>query len=470
MAPSTSGVIRPHSSSLSVFHRISDAVIIFLTLYLSVMFYGIDWQVSYLNAAFISVLLFYFIGEGLGLYVSWRGVPAINHIKPVITSWIITVFILLIIGYAIKTTSSYSRVAFGFWVILAPLFVISWRLLVREVLGSLRAKGFNSRSVAIVGANEQGDRLADFIDTHPETGMRLNGVYDDRKILENRVHKGLSLRINGDNKELLSKARAGKYDIIYIALPMKAARRIQELVSDLSDTTVSVYIMPDFFIFDLLHARWTNLGDISTVSIYESPHSGINGWVKRTEDIILALLILLIIVIPMFFIALGVKLSSPGPVLFKQTRYGLDGCKIKVWKFRSMSVTEDGDTIKQAQKGDSRITKFGRILRKTSLDELPQFINVLLGEMSIVGPRPHAVAHNEEFRNLIPGYMLRHKVKPGITGWAQINGWRGETNTVDKMRYRIENDLWYIRNWSVWLDLKIIVLTIRRGFIDDNAY
>ncbi len=193
--------------------------------------------------------------------------------------------------------------------------------------------------------------------------------------------------------------------------------------------------------------------------------------IKRIEDVLLASLILLCIWPIMLVIALVIKVTSPGSVIFKQDRYGLNGERIKVYKFRSMSVCDNDDmTIRQAQKGDARITPVGAFLRKTSLDELPQFINVLQGHMSIVGPRPHAVAHNEEYRKLIKGYMWRHKVKPGITGWAQINGWRGETDTLDKMEKRVEYDLEYIRLWSVLLDLKIVFLTVFKGFFDKNAY
>ncbi|HDZ1023267.1 TPA: exopolysaccharide biosynthesis polyprenyl glycosylphosphotransferase, partial [Klebsiella pneumoniae] len=209
---------------------------------------------------------------------------------------------------------------------------------------------------------------------------------------------------------------------------------------------------------------------VPVVPLFDTPLSGINMVFKRVEDIIISALILILISPVLAVIALAVKTTSAGPILFRQTRYGMDGKPIKVWKFRSMTVMENDDTIRQATKNDVRITKVGNILRKTSLDELPQFFNVLLGGMSIVGPRPHAVAHNEQYRNLIEGYMLRHKVKPGITGWAQINGWRGETDTLDKMEKRVEFDLEYIRNWSIYFDLKIIFLTIFKGFINKAAY
>ena len=219
-----------------------------------------------------------------------------------------------------------------------------------------------------------------------------------------------------------------------------------------------------------MNARWQSIGSVQALSVYDTPFQGASDLLKRAEDIVLSSIILLMLTLPMLCIAAAVKLTSPGPVIFKQKRYGLDGKQILVYKFRSMKVQDNGPTVKQATKNDPRITKLGAFLRRTSLDELPQFINVLQGRMSIVGPRPHAVAHNEEYRKLIKGYMLRHKVRPGITGWAQVNGLRGETETINKMVKRVEYDLDYIHRWSVWLDLKIIFMTVFNGFINKNAY
>ncbi|MDX9944198.1 MAG: undecaprenyl-phosphate glucose phosphotransferase, partial [Azonexus sp.] len=274
----------------------------------------------------------------------------------------------------------------------------------------------------------------------------------------------------GTFDELVEMARAGKVDYVYITLPMKAESRIIELVNALSDTTASVYMVPNFFVFDIMHGKMSSLDGIPVLSLHETPFYGVDGWVKRAEDIVVASLILMLIALPMLAIALGVKLSSPGPILFKQRRYGLNGSVVEVWKFRSMTTMDNGDTVIQARRGDARITPFGAFLRRTSLDELPQFFNVLQGGMSVVGPRPHAVAHNEQYRGLIRGYMLRHKVKPGITGWAQVNGWRGETETLEKMSMRVKYDLEYVQHWSLWMDLKIIFLTIFKGFINKNAY
>jgi putative colanic acid biosynthesis UDP-glucose lipid carrier transferase len=241
------------------------------------------------------------------------------------------------------------------------------------------------------------------------------------------------------------------------------------VLNRLSDTTASVYVVPDFFVFELLHSRWTQIGNLPAVSVFENPFYGVDGFVKRALDVVLGTALLIVLAIPMLLIALAVKLTSPGPVIFRQNRYGQDGREIRVWKFRSMRVTENGQKIQQATLNDPRITKLGAFLRRTSLDELPQLINVIAGSMSLVGPRPHATAHNEQYRKLIPGYMLRHKVKPGITGLAQVNGWRGETDTDEKMQKRVEFDHKYIREWSPWLDIKILFQTVFTVLKGNNA-
>ena len=251
---------------------------------------------------------------------------------------------------------------------------------------------------------------------------------------------------------------------------MASQPRILQLLDDLKDTTASIYFVPDMFFTDLIQGHSGSVLGMPVISVCETPFRGADGILKRASDIVLATLILLLIAPLLLIISLAVKLTSPGPVIFKQRRYGLDGEEILVYKFRSMTVTEDGPTIKQAEKGDSRITPLGAIMRRTSIDELPQFVNVLQGRMSIVGPRPHAVAHNELYRKLIKGYMVRHKVRPGITGWAQVNGYRGETLTLDKMQGRIDYDLDYLRNWSLRLDLHIILKTIRLVLKDEKAH
>ena len=301
-----------------------------------------------------------------------------------------------------------------------------------------------------------------------QLGIIFKGMYDDRAPA--RIPHEIQHQVMGSIEDAVKLAKKGEVDYIYIAMPMSAEKRIMQILNLCSDSTATVYIIPNFFMYNLLNARWQSVGSIQTLSVFDTPFQGAGDVTKRLEDIVVSSLILTLIAIPMLIIAIAVKLTSKGPVIFKQNRYGLDGKKIKVYKFRSMTVQDNGDKVQQATKNDARITPLGAFLRKTSLDELPQFINVLQGRMSVVGPRPHAVAHNEEYRKLIEGYMLRHKVRPGITGWAQINGFRGETETINKMIKRVEYDLDYIHRWSVWMDIRIILATVTRGFINKNAY
>jgi putative colanic acid biosynthesis UDP-glucose lipid carrier transferase len=271
-------------------------------------------------------------------------------------------------------------------------------------------------------------------------------------------------------EKLVADCKKGNIDRVYITLPMRAEKRIKWLMNELADSTASVYLVPDIFMFELLHARSDIIAGIPTISIYDSPLDGSNGIVKRIEDLVLSAIILLLISPILLVMSFAIKITSRGPILFKQIRYGIDGKAIEIWKFRSMIVLDNDKKFSQAKKNDVRLTPIGGFIRSTSLDELPQFFNVLQGRMSIVGPRPHAVVHNEQYRSLINGYMLRHKVKPGITGWAQVHGLRGETDTLEKMEKRIEFDLDYIRNWSLGFDIKIVVSTILKSFTDKNAY
>jgi putative colanic acid biosynthesis UDP-glucose lipid carrier transferase len=251
---------------------------------------------------------------------------------------------------------------------------------------------------------------------------------------------------------------------------MRAEGRIRRVLQRLSDSTASVYLVPDFFVFELLHCRWTTVGDLPAVSVFENPFYGVDGVAKRIFDLVTASAVLVAAALPMLAIAVAIRLTSAGPVFFRQRRYGLDGREILVWKFRTMTVCEDGDHIRQATREDDRVTSLGSFLRKSSLDELPQLFNVLAGNMSLVGPRPHANAQNEEYRRRIPGYMLRHKVKPGITGLAQVSGYRGETDTLEKMENRVECDRRYISEWSLWQDLKILFKTPFVVWSRENAY
>jgi putative colanic acid biosynthesis UDP-glucose lipid carrier transferase len=458
-------------AELAPLMRVVDFGLIFGALWLPTYARGEIWDEKAWIAGTIGAVLFLVIGQSLRLYQATRGIRLKPLLVRVWSGWFVGVVpVLLFLLFISKRSEEYSRVTVSTWFVLAPVLISVWRTATTLTLRELRAHGYNTRGAAIIGMTELGERLAQQINTMPSLGLEVHGFYDDRT--EDRCHpipESLGQRA-GNLKDLVAAARSGEVDLVYIALPLRAEPRIAELLRQLSDTTASVYLAADFYAFELLHARWSTMGGVPTVSLHETPFYGVDGWLKRLEDMVVGSLILIAIAIPMLVIAICVKLTSPGPAFFRQRRYGLNGEVIHILKFRSMTVTEDGPEIKQATVGDERITKLGAFLRRTNLDELPQFFNVLEGTMSIVGPRPHAVAHNELYRKKIQGYMLRHKVKPGITGWAQVNGWRGETDTLDKMEKRVEHDLDYIRNWSLLWDLQIIFMTVFGSGAKQNAY
>ena len=464
------GIVRPHEAKLDLLGRIADAVWIWAALWIGCLAYPEAWAARHTTVAATAVVLFYMVGHAQGLYRAWRAEPVKSEFTRVWACWAFVVPLLLLLGFVTKTSEDYSRFIMLTWFVLAHALVSVWRVVVRIGVQEARARGYNTRSVAIAGASPLGEELARNIRRSPWMGMKLVGFYDDRHVSRLHPIDPQAGEVKGDLDRLVSEARQGLVDVVYIALPLRAEPRINAIIRRLQDTTASVYLAYDFGGFDVLRAQWGQVGSVPVMSVVENPFNGIEGVAKRAEDLVLGGLIMAVIAVPMMIIALAVKLTSRGPVFFRQRRYGLNGEEIRVLKFRTMTVMEDGADVKQAVKNDQRVTKVGAILRRTSLDELPQFIQVLTGEMSIVGPRPHAVLHNEQYRALIQGYMLRHKVKPGITGWAQVNGWRGETDTLEKMEKRVEYDLAYIRDWALWMDLKIIGMTIFGVFRGKNAY
>ncbi len=466
------GLVRPYSQTISTVARVVDLSIVGGGLWLLAQIYGVPWRHEFTLAAGVALLLFAFFSETFSLYHSWRVSPK-DEIRVILLVWAAVLFGELLLGYATKTSSIYSRRVLLTWFVAVPTLLTAVRIVVRYYLAELRKRGRNTRTVAIAGANKQAVTLSRAIEDVPWLGLRLVGFYDDDKPRGRRCNDKspqLSVALQGDLHDLVRDAKNGKIDLVHIALPMSDEETIKSLLAELNDTTASVYLVPGLFVSSLIGAKWGSIGSIPILRVHESPFYGADGITKRAEDIIVASLILVIVALPMLLITLGIKLTSRGPVVFKQRRYGLDGKEIAVWKFRTMEVLEDGDVVTQATAHDDRVTRFGAFLRRTSLDELPQFINVLQGRMTVVGPRPHAVVHNEEYRKRIFGYMLRHKVKPGITGLAQVKGWRGETDVLEKMEKRVDHDLDYIRNWSLWLDLKIIVMTVFKGFTNKNAY
>ncbi len=417
-----------------------------------------------------AIIIYYVLAEAGGMYRNWRGVSVHREIASTAFVWGGTCAILLAVGFATGCTTRFSRISVVAWFVASPALIVLSRILTRQFQRMLLALGYNARKFAIVGVNELGFALAHNIENSPEMGLRLVGFFDDRPGRRNpAIPDDLGLHV-GTIADLIEQARAGEIDRIYITFPMRAENRIRGVLDRLGDTTASVYVVPDFFVFQLLHSRWTDILGLPVVSVFENPFYGIDGLAKRLSDIILSSLLLLLAAVPMAVIAVLIKLSSPGPILFRQRRFGLDGREIRVWKFRSMTVLEDGPESVQVRPNDSRVTWLGALLRQTSLDELPQLFNVLGGTMSLVGPRPHTHVLNDEFRSQIGGYMLRHKVKPGITGLAQVSGWRGPIDCPEKMQKRIECDHRYIREWSLWLDMVILVKTVFVVLSRKDAY
>jgi putative colanic acid biosynthesis UDP-glucose lipid carrier transferase len=395
--------------------------------------------------------------------------PQISSISlSVITRWSLLILVLLLLGYATKTSAVFSRKALFTWFIVTPPLIVIAQVAIEILIARTLLSAGNARNVVIAGAGELGQTLASKIKRSPIAGMRLEGFFDDRG--EERLPEASAHSLLGKLKDLPDYVREHKTDLIFITLPIRNIQRVTEILDQLHDTTASIYFVPDVFVFDLIQCRTADIDGLPIVALCETPFQGSQGMIKAASDYAIATMVLLLVSPLMIAIAIAIKLTSPGSVIFKQRRYGLDGREITVYKFRTMTVSEDSDEIRQATRDDERVTRVGGFLRKYSLDELPQFINVLQGRMSVVGPRPHAVAHNEQYRPLIKGYMVRHKVNPGITGLAQVLGYRGETETVDAMRDRVQYDLEYLRNWSLALDMRIILKTLRIVLKDDMAY
>ncbi len=463
------GMMRKYHSLLSLGQRGLDALLVFGLLHLFCVSYGLDFNRSYQVLGVIATALTWIVMGGIDAYRPWRGSSLWHEFRVLMFGWVLIALCLLTLAWATKSSEVYSRVVLGSWFVITPLILMLTRLIQRLSLRVLRKKGHNTRRVVIVGAGELGQQLLERIQQAEWMGLNVIGLFDDGGSKQGK--KVLGVPILGKINDVYAFVEQENIDQVYLALPMGSEKRVRKLFDELQDTTASLYLIPDLFVFELLGARQQDIAGLPAFALCETPLTGPFGGVKRAEDILLASVILCFIWPIMLGIALAIRITSKGPVIFKQYRYGLNGERIKVYKFRSMTVCDNDDTvIQQASRYDIRVTRLGLFLRRTSLDELPQFINVLQGKMSVVGPRPHAVAHNEQYRKLIKGYMWRHKMKPGITGWAQINGWRGETDTLDKMKKRVEFDLEYIRRWSVGFDLKIVFLTVFKGFIDKNAY
>lgn len=429
---------------------------------------GFPLPPSYSMLMSTGALLLIFILNGLGVYRSWRGGHLALMFSRVLMGWTITLLTLLSLLFLLKASDSFSRSWLMAWAASTAVLLLIGRLALYLVLRWMRLHGRNHKRVVLVGQSEVAQELIRRVRSASWTGFDAIALFDDRATAP-PLQEGLP--IFNDMDDLEPYLAAHRVDEVWITLPLKDEERVRELLFKLRHSTVNIRYVPGMFAFRLLNHGVSEIVGMPMLDLSATPMTGMNRLAKAIEDRLLALIILILISPLMLAIALTVKLSSPGPVLFKQKRHGWDGQEITIYKFRTMIVHQEPQgQLTQARKDDPRITRIGAFLRRTSLDELPQFINVLQGRMSIVGPRPHAIEHNEQFKDLVDDYMKRHKVKPGITGWAQVNGYRGETDTLEKMQKRVEYDLYYIEHWSLLLDLRIIALTILKGFMHKNAY
>ena len=400
---------------------------------------------------------------------SMRGLRFLRELEMLLAAWGTLFGAYLLLEWGLDLEAHLTQ---PLWVpltiVCALLAMATFRFLSARLLRGLRARGYNRKRIAIAVASDLGRQVCAQLQAQPGLGIEVVGYVDDRGT--ERLSPSLDAPLLGNIDHIALIAEQHDLDQVWLAMPFRAEGRIRHILHELRHSTVDIQLVPDVFQFFLMNQSLDEIGGIPVHTLTSSPMQGVNRWLKAAEDRALAAFILLLISPLLLAIALAVRMSSPGPVIFKQRRHGWNGKPIEVWKFRTMFIHDASHGIKLATKNDPRVTPIGSFLRRTSLDELPQFINVLQGRMSIVGPRPHPIEINNAYKDSVDRYMLRHKVKPGITGWAQVNGLRGELDTPDKMERRVQHDLYYIEHWSLWFDLRIVVMTVFKGFVNENAY
>ena len=465
------GLLQEYAHALSIVARIIDIFCVSLGAYVAYIlkFESYSFSSHYQIAVLIGILLTLIVFSSSGIYTSWRGKRWLHQARIVTMTWIAVVIMLIILAFMTKTSAEFSRQWMAMWTGFAWIFLLGFRLAFYRLLHYMRQKGWNHKRILVVGTGELARSVSTNIRGSSWTGLDLVAFVDESSTFENDKIDGVNV-IHGIKEMPLIISRLGINEV-WLALPLRDEEKMRNILDVLTHSTVNIRFVPGIFGFRLFNHAITEVAGLPVIDLNSSPIVGINGFIKMLEDKMLAIAILLVVSPALLLIAFAIKMTSKGPIVFKQVRQGWDGKPIKIYKFRTMYVhcEEDGQ-LTQACRGDARITPLGAFLRRTSLDELPQFFNVLQGRMSIVGPRPHAIEHNDQFKEHIEAYMLRHKVKPGITGWAQIHGWRGRTDTLEKMKRRVEYDLYYIEHWSLWLDIKIIFFSFFSGFVHKNAY
>ncbi|MCC8391432.1 undecaprenyl-phosphate glucose phosphotransferase [Paraburkholderia sp. MMS20-SJTR3] len=464
---------------LSVLARIIDIAMVALAALLAAAVHSGQpvWldDMQSVSLAFGCLLVVVFF-PALGIYQSWRGKPLYDLLSRVAGGWLLVEVAGVLISFSVHRSDSLSRLWLVYWAVATIALLVVTKTLVYSILRGLRREGFNQRAVAIVGSAPYGRFLIEQMRGRPEAGFAPVVVFDENGTTNPYEDPDAAASIDGvpverDYQRLLQLLRERAIRELWLALPMSKEKAIHRFVSDLRHDFVNIRFIPDVGSLTLFNQPMVELLGVPAINLAASPITDLRVLPKRVFDRLFALVALSALAPLMLAIAVLVKMSSPGPVLFRQRRKGIDGREFEIYKFRSMKLHhEQAGTLTQARRHDPRITPVGAFLRRTSLDELPQFINVLRGEMSVVGPRPHALEHDDIYKDLVKGYMHRYRIKPGITGWAQINGYRGETDRIEKMMGRVKLDLYYMQHWTFWLDLKIVALTLWKGFTGSNAY
>jgi putative colanic acid biosynthesis UDP-glucose lipid carrier transferase len=464
---------------LSVLSRIIDIAMVALGAVLAAALHNGKWlwldDMQSVSLAFDCLLVVVFF-PALGIYQSWRGKPLMDLLFRVCGGWVMVEITGVLISFSLHRSDLLSRLWLAYWAVATIVLLIVTKALVYTILKGLRREGFNHKAVAIVGGAPYGKFLIEQMRIRPEAGFSPVVVYDEDATIDPYQDPDTVQAIEGVPVErefatMIQLVRGRAIKELWLALPISKEKTIHRFVMELRNDFVNIRFIPDVRSLTLFSQPMVDLLGVPAINLAASPITDLRVLPKRVFDRLFAFGALTALAPLMLVIAVMVKLSSPGPVFFRQKRKGIDGNQFEIYKFRSMKVhVETAGKITQATRRDPRITAVGAFLRRTSLDELPQFINVLRGEMSVVGPRPHALEHDDIYKDLVKGYMHRYRIKPGITGWAQINGYRGETDRIEKMMGRVKLDLYYMQNWTFWLDIKIVVLTLWKGFVGSNAY
>ncbi len=448
-----------------------DALSIVFGAYIIFRFFDISVDgTTYLPLLVLIKILFCFIFFKEGqLYRSWRGRPYSDQFSRLVLSYFLSSAAVTAVWLILNFQFLIHPLPFFLWLLLSLLFILTVRAFVYNVVRQLRKKGINKKHIVVFGAGGLGKALIEQIRKSPESGYQVSSLFDnDESVWGKEIN---SKKIIGGTRELTMTLDNEDICEVWLALPLKASSNVEEIINICSLKNVSVRLVPDVFDLSLLNHSVTEFLGFPVIDLNVNRMVGVNLLLKRAEDIILGSFFFLLSIPLMISISLLIWFSSGGPIIFKQKRLGWDGKVFVIYKFRTMVFMENGNNkTRQAEQDDKRFTKFGKLLRRSSLDELPQIINVLQGRMSIVGPRPHALDHEETFKKQVKGYARRYKVKPGITGWAQVNDLRGQINNVEDIRRRVQHDLFYIENWSIWFDLRIILTTVLKVFFSKQAW